>query len=223
MAFIQDLTGFPRYLFDYIRETPNCRLADLKRESFGSSYDGMDAIAQLEQIGAIVINEQIIMVDEDWKREIEEAEQKELDLIYETVFDDYDYTFFRFMYNRGSEVHDLYFPDVLVDKAPHIKVNETDYGKLVNNLHRLRTYLDKIDNHFFRLNETGKRYFLSLQKKRDHLEQTSNLEIQKLNAEILNLTNQLIDFNKMKAQRKWALIVAILSLTAVVFFEILKK
>lgn len=91
-------------------------------------------------------------------------EDKNKELAYEDVFDDYDYSVLKYLYVNDWGIRINEFPAITFKEVPD-KETIYDESNLTSYLYSKRPYIDNI-NDCYKLNEEGKRNYLFLTKKK---------------------------------------------------------
>lgn len=130
---------------------------------FGSNFSTHTLLAEMEEKGMIKIDNNYVSLTEYCKTNIEEIETKELDLMYKSIFENYDFALIQFLYNRGYAINIDDFPELLKTSAPQ-HGNAINDGNLIHLLFRFKNFINE-EYHCYSLTMAGKKYYENIIEK----------------------------------------------------------
>ena len=186
-------------LLNYLAQLPKDRLATNEKIIFDLGIDNdsyTEAKFYLSTNGYVDGGKTHISLTSTGRLKFAEIKKQEEDEIYETVFDNFDYTLFRYFFNKGDFMALSEIPQVLKSNVPE-KIGLNDFP-ISNYLLKKKQYFDFI-NKQYRINENGKQFYFKLKKDMENKQQVVQNIINADNGSVVNVGNNntiKIIFNK---------------------------
>lgn len=154
--------NFTCYEYHILRSLINYpqSIGQLSSKNLGYITPMREILQNFKNQGAIEIDEisQSVSITDKFEKVIKQKEEREIQLIQKSIFENYDFALIQFLFNRGERVYIDDFPEILKAEAPK-HGNSINDGNLFQSLFRLKNKINNYNNNSFELNENGKAFF----------------------------------------------------------------
>lgn len=162
MSLKNDAENILRYLSQFPTEqliTNERALNELNinQEEFSNALDKLNSDSFLDG------GKTHLSLSNKGRTQLEKIQEEEIEAIYSTIFDDFEFTLFHFFHNRGGKIALDCIPQIIKDSVPEKKgINDMP---LINYLFKKSNLFNETHREY-ELNDLGKQYYLNLLSKR---------------------------------------------------------